>query len=291
MTKKECGLTMFTGREAVIATMHKKETVIAPILKETLGIELIVPEGFNSDQFGTFTGETKRTGNQMEAARLKAEGAMNQFGQTLSISSEGSFGPHPMIPFLPYNREIVLLIDKENDIEISGVAATTETAFKHKVVRNHSEAHAFALSAGFPETGMVVKVSEGTKDPEDIFKGITTHRHLEESVHEALLKSTDQTIFIETDVRALFNPKRMKTIETATKDLVKNVLSLCPQCSWPGYSVTDSKKGLPCGWCKRPTELTLSLHYECSKCNYNEERLYPLGKEQADPGHCSYCNP
>ncbi|MCC5895207.1 MAG: hypothetical protein JJU16_07055 [Alkalibacterium sp.] len=291
MTKEEAGRTLFTGREAVLATMHKKETVIAPILKQDLGIELIVPEGFNSDQFGTFTGETKRTGNQMEAARLKAEGAMALSGQTLSVSSEGSFGPHPMVPFLPFNREIVLLIDKENEIEISGIATTTETAFKHKVVSNYSEAHAFALSAGFPETGMVVKVSEGTKDPDAIFKGITTLQQLEESVDRALFKAENQSIFIETDVRALFNPKRMKNIEAATHDLVKNVLSLCPRCNWPGYSVTDVKKGLPCEWCTRPTRLTRSLQYECSKCGFGEEKVYPDGKEHADPGHCSYCNP
>jgi len=62
---------LFVNRVAVLATMHHKEKVIAPIIEQELGIKVIVPQDFDTDRFGTFTREVKRTGNQIEAARLK----------------------------------------------------------------------------------------------------------------------------------------------------------------------------------------------------------------------------
>jgi len=129
MDKEKIVHSFFKGRVGILATMHKKEEVISPILEKELGIKVIVPEGFNSDQFGTFTRDIERMGNQFEAARHKAISAIDLYGQTLAFASEGSFGPHPLIPFVPFNREIVLLVDKENNIEISGVATTTETNY------------------------------------------------------------------------------------------------------------------------------------------------------------------
>ena len=39
----------FRDRLAVIATMHRKELAIAPILESSLGVKVIVPQDFNSD--------------------------------------------------------------------------------------------------------------------------------------------------------------------------------------------------------------------------------------------------
>jgi len=291
MNQEEVLQSLFKNRTGILATMHKKEEVISPILEKKLGIKTVVPKGFDSDKYGTFTGDVERIGGQFEAARRKAEGALALYNESLAIASEGTFGPHPHIPFIPFNREVVLLIDKENDIEISGIAATTETDFKHKRVKNFTDAYEFALSAGFPETGIVVKVSEHSKDPNDMIKGITTKENLEKAVLYTLEKSGDNEIFLETDMRALYNPKRMKNIEAATRDLVKNITSLCPSCQWPGFKITDRTKGLPCQWCKNPTQLTLSYHYNCSKCGYSEEEKFPDGIKEADPGNCQYCNP
>lgn len=291
MEEKAHSPVCLRGKHAVLATMHKKERVIGPILETELGIHLSVPEGFDTDQFGTFTGEVERQGNQLEAARSKAEAAMALAGQSMAVSSEGSFGPHPLIPFLPCNREVVMLVDQEYNLEIVGTALTTDTYFRHKVVNRFDEAVKFAESAGFPETAMVVKVKEQSVNQEDIIKGITSVEMLKEAFLLCLKKSADETVFIETDVRAMYNPKRMKNIEAATKDLVKHIQSLCPTCDWPGYRAVGSKKGLPCEWCRQPTDLTLSLHYACKKCGHEEDQFYPEGKEQADPGHCSYCNP
>ncbi|QZT35026.1 hypothetical protein HUR95_07295 [Caldalkalibacillus thermarum TA2.A1] len=103
---------LFNNRIGVLATMHKKEVVMAPLLKKELGVKIIVPERFNTDCFGTFTREIDRAGNQLEAARLKAQKALSITGEALAFASEGAFSPHPVFPFVPYNREIVLLLDK-----------------------------------------------------------------------------------------------------------------------------------------------------------------------------------
>lgn len=99
MEIKEIVHSYFKNRLGVIATMHKKEEVIRPILEEFLGIETILAKDLNTDEYGTFTKDIERKGNQLEAARYKAIKAMELTGSSLAISSEGIFGPHPAVPF------------------------------------------------------------------------------------------------------------------------------------------------------------------------------------------------
>ncbi|NHB77752.1 hypothetical protein [Rhodobacter calidifons] len=64
------------GRVA-LGTMHGKAAAIAPPLAR-LGIAVVVPEGLDTDRFGTFTGEVPRAGGMVEAARAKALSTMTQ---------------------------------------------------------------------------------------------------------------------------------------------------------------------------------------------------------------------
>ena len=275
---------LFLNRTAVIATMHKKEQVIAPILEKELGINIIVPELFDTDRFGTFTNEVERVGDQLQAARNKAESAMKPLGIQIGIASEGSFGPHSVVPFISFNRELIVLIDKEHELEITGYAANTNTNFAHKEVTSFEEALEFANSKGFPEHGMIVRNSE------EIMKGIIDNATLSSIINEMLNKSLS-SIFIETDMRAMYNPTRMKNIELATRDLVSKINSLCPVCSTPGFEVIEYKKGLPCEYCSSPTDLILAQLFTCKKCDYIQEVMYPNGIEKADPSRCNICNP
>lgn len=291
MDKEKYIHTFFKNRIGILATMHKKEKVISPILTKELDIRIQIPKGFNTDRFGTFTRDIERMGNQIEAARHKAQGAMVLSGGTLAFASEGIFGPHPENPFLPLNREIILLLDKDNDLEIIGEAATIDTNYRQCVVKTFQDAYKFALSAGFPQHGVVIKFSESTRKQDEIIKGLESKEDLKNAFELALKKSDSGNISIETDMRALFNPTRMKNIEAATHDLVKNIYHLCPKCFWPGFKLTHKRRGLRCEQCTLPTRLTLSLQYECKKCGYSEEKFYPAGMKKADPMYCSYCNP
>lgn len=282
---------LFKNRLAVIATMHKKEKIIAPIIEQEIGFKPTVPQNFNTDIFGTFTREVKRLGNQIEAARLKAKKAMEIVGAGVGIASEGSFGPHPLIPYMPQNREIVLFLDKENDLEIIGQEISTETNYSHQLVSSVEEAYKFAIKAGFPQHGLVVIIGEPAEGKGEIIKGIIKEEQLTDTVIYALKKSINGTVHIETDMRAMYNPTRQKNIEKATRDLIYKINSLCPQCSWPGFEIVTRKKGLPCSLCNFPTQLTHSVIYQCKKCNFSQEQLFPHGKETADPAQCQYCNP
>jgi predicted RNA-binding Zn-ribbon protein involved in translation (DUF1610 family) len=120
-------------------------------------------------------------------------------------------------------------------------------------------------------------------------KGIVSPDVLLEQFH--YLKTKYSTVFVETDMRALYNPTRMEIISMATKQLVQNVQSLCPECQTPGFTITDVKTGLPCSWCGSATSSVLSHIYSCKKCGFAKEQLYPNHKKTEDPGFCNYCNP
>lgn len=281
----------FENRTAIVATMHQKEQAIAPILQPALGINITVPKVFDTDVFGTFTREIARPGDQRETARLKALKAMEITGASLAIASEGSFVPHPALPMLPCNRELVVLIDAVHDLEIVGEYISTETNFSHASVSNFDETKAFATKAGFPDHRLIVMVSQTSIDHDDIIKGIGDFNQLSEAVEFALARSTTGKIHIETDMRAMHNPTRMKAIAAATEDLLQKILLQCPNCFAPGFSLVDYRSGLPCGWCGAPTDSTLAHLYQCKKCNFSKEELYPNGIQVSDPMYCQFCNP
>ncbi len=269
--------------------MHHKESVMAPLLEQALGIRTIVPSHFNTDTFGTFTRDVKRPGDQLQTARLKAQDAMASTELTLGFASEGSFGPHPAMPFVGCDREIVMLVDRDQALEIVGQALSTDTNYNQTQVKTVDAAFKFAAQVGFPQHGLIVMPDPHTSQPSAIVKGITTETQLEEVVTQ-LLRQVGQA-HLETDMRAMFNPTRMKVIAQATQDLLRKISQTCPQCGTPGFDVVDHKPGLPCGLCGFPTGLTLADIQQCSKCGFTNTVYFPRGQETADPAQCNYCNP
>ncbi len=282
---------LFSDRLAVLATMHQKEKVIAPLLEQELGLKTIVPSDFNTDIFGTFTREVKRPGTQIAAAKLKAEKALELTGESLAIASEGSFAPHPLVPYIYSNREIVILVDKINNLEIVGEEFSTETNFNSQVIINLEEASNFAEKVGFPEHGLVIWFEDAKKNCTEIIKGILKETDLIKAVDFALHNSTDGKVNIETDMRAMYNPTRMKNIAKATHNLLNKISSCCPQCQTPGFEITERIEGLPCELCQMPTTLTLKVIYQCKKCGFRQDKLFPNGIDCDNPAQCMYCNP
>ena len=79
LDSRVAGIIEFHDRPAIIATMHRKEIAIAPILESTLGLKTLVPQNFDSDVFGTFTRDIDRPANQIETAKLKAIRGLEQW--------------------------------------------------------------------------------------------------------------------------------------------------------------------------------------------------------------------
>jgi hypothetical protein len=281
----------YNNTPAVLATMHGKERVIAPLLERDLALRIELASGLNTDRFGTFSREIERAGAQLDAARAKIAAAFeNAPHVTTGIASEGSFGPHPYIPFLALGRELVLLIDRETGLELTGHDVSPETNFLHAVVSTVDSALEFAQRAKFPDHGLIVIGCVDHQPAHDraLIKDITDRASLAAAVSEVVDKCG--TAFVETDMRAHRNPTRLGAIERATADLVRRFRSRCPGCGYPGFDVTDRVPGLPCAWCGEPTRLIEREILCCRSCGYREERS-ATDKTAADPGQCEGCNP
>ncbi|KHG41862.1 MAG: hypothetical protein HEQ20_25830 [Aphanizomenon flos-aquae KM1D3_PB] len=284
-------MSIYNNRMAILATMHNKEKVIFPLLKEHLGINLIVPQGLNTDIFGTFTREIKRPDTQVVTARLKAKKALEMYDEKIAIASEGSFAPHPLIPYIYANREIIIFLDQENDLEIIGEVFSMETNFNHQIISSLEEAEEFGKKVGFPEHGLVISFDNISTGTTEFIKGITSKENLINSVETAIKNTSDNKFNIETDMRAMYNPTRMKNISLATQDLINEINSLCPQCNTPGFMINQKIPGLPCELCHQPTSLIKTVIFQCQKCNFSQQQLFPNNQEFADPSLCEYCNP
>ena len=126
-------------------------------------------------------------------------------------------------------------------------------------------------------------------DISDIVKGINNWDMLHTSF-DRFFKNYGQA-YVLTDMRALYNPTRMAVIKKAAEKLLTKINSVCPECHTPGFSITESKCGLPCEQCKLPTKSTLSYIYFCVKCSFIKEERYPNHKRFEEPMFCDYCNP
>lgn len=287
-------MSLFTDRVAFIATMHQKEKIIAPLMENSLGLRCTTLQTFDTDVFGTFTGEVQRPASQLETLRMKCQKGLEISGLEICIASEGAFGAHPTLSFLAADIEMLMLIDKKNNLEVVGQVLTTETNFATTGVSAWEEALEFAEQIGFPEHALVITVNTSPSKNElekkqTIAKGINQFNELQYLVNKLLKEN--QSIHLETDMRAMHNPTRRKVIAQTTQELIKKLLSSCPQCGTLGFSPSDFRLGLPCENCGLPTQQVYATIWKCAKCNFVKEEIYPQGNTTADATYCSFCNP
>ncbi|MBU6157462.1 MAG: hypothetical protein KGP35_00390 [Bacteroidetes bacterium] len=278
---------MFQNRKLLIATKHGKEKVIQPLLEASLRVECFVVPELDTDQFGTFSGEIPRTAAPDEAAEIKCRYAMEKTGVDLAIASEGSFGSHPQLFFVPANEEWLILIDQKNSLKWKVKKISTVTNFSSQQVNSAEALKAFAATAQFPSHALILR--DALESSQDIVKGIhdlSTLLHHFERMYAAY-----GSVWVETDMRAMHNPMRMQVIADATQLLIEKLSAFCPQCSTPGFEVVNAIPGLPCSACSQPTRSVKSYVYACQRCSYQQTLLFPNQKETEDPMYCDFCNP
>ena len=200
---------LFLSRQAVLATKHKKEIVFAPLLAHAFEINLTVPDQIDTDQLGTFTGEIERVLSPIEVLRKKCAMAYAISGCDLCFSSEGSFGSHPEMFLIPAQEEWLMMKDFKNNLEIVVRQLSTLTNFNGAFIESEAELKNFALKASFPSHALIL--SNDKKNKTSIYKGIDNWESL--SFHFNELKTRFGNVFVETDMRAMYNPSRMKVIE------------------------------------------------------------------------------
>ena len=277
----------FEGRKLVIATKHNKEVVIAAIFEKELGVSCFTPNDFDTDLLGTFTGEIERSQDPLETARKKCHMAMDLTNCDMAIASEGSFGPHPSIGFINADDEILMFVDKKNNLEIWVRELSLNTNFNGEEIKSVKQLIEFSENVKFPGHALIIRKSKSENI--EITKGITDWITLKDLFLK--LNCKYGSAYIETDMRAMYNPTRMQVIEEAAKKLSKKINSSCPSCQTPGFGITNAIPGLPCAQCRLPTRSTLSFEYKCKACSFSEEKKYPHNKTEEDPTYCDFCNP
>jgi hypothetical protein len=277
----------YSGLRASLLTQHGKETVICPQLFDSNGLEVIHISSYDTDRLGSFTRDIPRYGSQVDAARKKARVGMELSGLMLGIASEGAFDNDPYTGVIPWNYELVILIDDIRNIEIIGFFGGQAQSFSRQI-SSWDELNAHLSGAQFATHQLVIRPDD--EHHPECRKGIKDSTALKEAFDWATNLSKKGNVFIENDLRAHTNPTRMVNILKATQDLARKMNSLCPECESPGFWVIERKRGLPCSFCEAPTNIPISNIWSCVKCGHKKEEIIP-NQAKADPAKCNYCNP
>ncbi len=281
----------YAGSCFILTTKHAKSIAIAPPIWKKLGastLEYVV----DTDQLGTFSGEIERSGNAIECARRKCEWSLGALGEKVefALASEGSFGPHPFIPFLPCDHEILYFIDRRHGFHLHLSYLSENTNYRSEAVDSYEDLMKLAEEAQFPSHALILRPN-GRETKAPIFKGIDSKHALEEAYQECRKRSTDGKVWIETDMRAQFNPSRMGVIGELAVTLAERLATHCPKCRTPGWGRIRSVMGLECRSCGLETDLVKEEIYGCTKCDYEEKTGRKDRLIEAEPANCSNCNP
>ncbi len=281
----------YQGACITIPTKHAKSIAIAPPFWARLGAS-VLEYYVDTDTLGTFSGEVERGGTALECARRKCEWALELLGDKVDycIASEGSFGPHPQMPFIPADQEILYFIDRKRGFHLHMMHLTEKTNYQMKAISSFGELQQFAVSAEFPSHALIIRPNN--RDTKDIlFKGIETTAALEEAFRKSLKASADGKVWVETDMRAQFNPSRMNAISELADKLARRLAALCPTCTAPGWGIIRAEKGLRCEYCNQATEMIEHEINGCVLCDHTEEQPRTDGLVVAPQLQCGWCNP
>ena len=270
-----------------MVSRHQKQQYIEPVLASRLGFICKTVSEVDTDLLGTFSGEVARTLSPVACAREKCKRAREYVNDGYLLASEGSFGPHPTLGWVTAGEEWLLLYDIEEDAELIVRDITLDTCFLGKAIANEQQCLEFLQRVGFPNQGVIVKSSQ--EQSEIIFKNGSTPEEIVKNMHNMLNEKGN--CYIETDMRAMFNPTRQQHLNKLAGLLADKLNSICPDCGWYGFSVTSVERGLPCSWCGTPTHSVSNEIYTCNRCNCNQNKKFPQGIQQEDPQYCNQCNP
>jgi hypothetical protein len=270
-----------------LATRHGKRVAIGPPLRRRVGLRLRVAD-VDTDLLGTFTGEVPRPGPADEVVLTKARLGMAATDRPVGVASEGSFGPHPALPWCTLQVELVALVDDRLGLVL--VERATSTGSNHGELltdgADRGALLAYARSVGLPGHALTVRPAAGPPYP--MVKGIVRLPALLAAVADAADASPDGRARVAADLRAHHNPRRMAVIAEAAGRLAARLATPCPACAAPGFGVVGAEPGLPCAACRTPTDLVAGRILGCAVCPHRHTR--PV-RGSADPQWCPHCNP
>lgn len=275
----------YKDREVLLASMHAKEEAIAESFLTWLSCRVRV-HPFDTDQFGTFTGEIARTLPPYQTCLLKARAAAEQFNYDLALASEGSFGPHPSFPFIPRGHELMVFIDRAHDWIIAEQLVSQKTNYAMMKINRNTEIDQFLSRVLFPSHALIVQTSI---DNRVIAKGVKTYDCLIHHLKTGFKR--EEELLLTTDMRAMMNPTRMKEIARLANKIAQRIATPCIRCKSPGFGFKSTQGQLPCALCHSPSSFYEEEIWACITCDYEEYKKRSDGLCKADPKYCEYCNP
>jgi hypothetical protein len=279
----------FAGVRAVVATKHEKTALIAPPLA-ALGLdvrELLI----DTDAFGTFSGEIERDGDGASVVVRKAMAGLAVAPDAMyAIASEGSFGPHPAMPWFTVGVEHVAFVGRESPPIIGMHAATSVRAVSRRIESVEAGLE-IARGFGFPETGAIVVGAAGeARDPQSLsVKDCTDDAALTAAIEMVLARCG--AAYLESDLRAHRNPARRANISLAAADLAARLAAVCPVCERFGFGFTGRDGFLPCEDCGGETERAALDVFTCPWCAHERRAPRADGLVAASAEECGRCNP
>ncbi len=280
----------YEGATFLLTTKHAKSLAIGPAIWRHLGAA-VLEHVVDTDQLGTFSGEIARQGTALDAVRRKCEWGLQlvsgkaEFG----LASEGSFGPHPAVPFLACDHEILYFIDQRRGFHLYVKPLSEKTNYQTASLNTWAELQAFAHGAKFPSHGLILRPE--TRDHPLLFKGIVDEDQLRKAFEQCRQATSSGKVWMDTDMRAHLNPTRMGVIAELADSLAKRLATPCPSCHAPGWGKTGVNTGLPCEYCNEKTEMIATEIHGCVLCQYREEVPRADGLRHAPQMHCPSCNP
>lgn len=282
----------YRGQRVAFATRHGKADLVRAPFASIAGLDVHSVEA-DTDALGTFTGEIERPGTALDTVVRKA-GLGLTADVDLAVASEGSFGPHPIVGFIPVGTELLAFVDRTAAVAIVERSRPGPTRWSHRdlaasgplvVDQRWLDTIGFGDHAvcvvGLDETGLLCAApSKGLNQPEDLASAIANLTSV----------ASVRTIRLMTDMRAHVNPTRQAQITELATALASRLTRACPACGQAGWGRIGAEPGLPCRWCATPTEKAVAWIFGCAACPNTLAQPAP-GPSEADPGVCPHCNP
>ncbi len=269
-----------------LATKHGKFAQIGPAFETLTEWQIEIAE-IDTDVFGTFSGEIERSLSPKATAIEKAKAGAEFLGYEFGMASEGTIGPHPQMPFVNADFEIIALVNIRKNFALVETFLTSEIQAHSEIVNAETDLDTLIRKLDLPIHSATVKVD--VNGSQQFHKGICVPDALKHIISEALSLSP-KSVQVENDFRAMHSPSRQLNINAVAQKLAARINSNCPNCNEIGWGKVGYEYGLPCSSCfKTVTTAPHAEKHGCVSCDFTS--LVSLAQEFVDPSRCDFCNP
>lgn len=271
-------------QKAFVATKHGKDVILRSVFGAQWGLDVAALE-VDTDLLGTFSGEVPRPGGVRSTLRAKVSMALEvRPDAEVVLATEGSFGPDPVLGWVPLHEEVLLWSWPQQGKELWLAHRSHDTNFSSTDSSEWTEVQRWALRVGFPTAHVILRDARG----QVLAKGISDPVELERLWRAAAVGGAPR---VETDMRADRNPKRQEALRALAIKVVETFQALCPNCQFPGFVARPAEPGAPCSACGSATRRPRQLKAECTECGQVEVRDSEDQIMGVDPAICDRCNP